>query len=283
MGPERRSGYAPSRLLLDLGILPAPPRLNPRFWPRDFRAGVDPVKLTICPDAQGVALACADAVSVVVGRRAEAVLILPAGNTPRPLLAELVRRHRKGTLDLSQTHIVQLDELVGVPGQDPRSFQAFLKEHLLDPLGRDGSRDHLLDGAAPDPRSEIERHAAELERLGPVDLAVLGLGLNGHVAFNEPGTPESEGARLLSLAAMTQAGLKPVFAPEERPTEGITLGLAQLRAARSIRLLVTGASKASILAQLLGEERSRTLPASLLAPHPDFEVYADRAALPNAD
>ena len=236
------------------------------------------MKLTSCRDAQDVARRCADQLQAVVATDPEAVLILPAGNTPRPLFAELVRRQDEGQLDLRRVHVVQLDELVGVAPADPRSFHAFLRDHLLDPLGRDGSRDHLMRGDAVDPDAEIARHAGALQRLGPVDLSVLGIGLNGHVAFNEPGTRLEDGARRLPLAPATAQTLVDAFAPDERPTEGITLGLAELNASRAVRILATGASKASILERLFQEPPSSDLPASLLGGHADVEVLADEAA-----
>ncbi len=231
-----------------------------------------------CNTPENVASACADDIARILAQRPEAVLILPAGNTPRPLFAELIRRQGSGALDLSRAHIVQLDELVGVPPGDGRSFNAFLRTVLLEPLGRDGSRDHLMRGDAPSAEEEIARHGAVLEGLGPVDLAVLGIGLNGHVAFNEPGTLAGDGARLLQLAPKTIEGLKGEFEPQELPKTGITLGLVELRAAKAIRILATGANKGPILGQLLSASPSSELPAALLAPHADLVIFSDEDA-----
>lgn len=236
------------------------------------------MKLLPCKDAEQVARRCADDVARVIERRPDAILILPAGNTPRPLFGELVRRQQSGSLDLSRAHIVQLDELVGVRPADSRSFHAFLRETLLDPLDRDGSRDHLMRGDAVDPDVEIARHAATLAGLGMPDLVVLGIGLNGHVAFNEPGTTASDGARRLPLAQKTLEGLAKEFAPNELPRDGITLGLRELRTGKSVRILATGAKKAPVIERLFQSEATSALPASLLTDHADLIVLVDEAA-----
>ena len=115
-----------------------------------------------------VARRAADIVGEVVARKPAAVLLLPAGNTPLALYAELLRRQASGTLDLAQAHFFQLDELIGVGVDDERSFHHFLRTELITPLPRDGRHDHLLDGTAPEPAKEIENHAARLNALGPI-------------------------------------------------------------------------------------------------------------------
>lgn len=231
-------------------------------------------------DAPAVALRAADLVAQALAARPESVLLLPAGATPVPLYAELVRRARAGRLDLSRAHLVQLDEILGVAADDPRGFQAFFRRHLVAPLGLE-PRFHALDGLARDPAAEIERHRRTLLRLGPADLVLLGLGSNGHVAFNEPGSALSDGARLVTLDASTRAGLAPHF-PESPPARGLTLGLAEIAAGRALVLLVTGASKAASLARVLQGGPDPACPASLLAGHANLRVLADEQALAGA-
>jgi glucosamine-6-phosphate deaminase len=205
------------------------------------------------------------------------VLLLPAGETPVPLYAELARRRRAGRLDLARAHLFQLDELVGVAPADERSFHHFFERHLAKPLGL-GERLHLLDGSVRDPAAEIARHAGLLRELGGADLVLLGLGRNGHVAFNEPGSRPEDPARAVELCPTTVQGLRAQFAGRSVPAQGITLGLAEIAAARSIAMLVTGRAKAGILAALVSGERSSECPAALLSGHGDFSVLADEAA-----
>jgi glucosamine-6-phosphate deaminase len=228
--------------------------------------------------AQDVARGAAELVRETVERTPEAVLLLPAGATPIPLYEELVRRAGDGSLDLSRAHIFQLDELVGVGPADERGFQCFLRRHLLDRMKRVSGRDHLLDGCSGDPRAEIARHGSELARLGGADLVLLGLGHNGHVAFNEPGSRLEDRARQTQLARPTLNGLAARFAPHEMPALGITLGLAEIHASKKIGILVTGKNKATILRRLTETPPTPDVPASLLIRHGDLVVLADGAA-----
>ena len=191
--------------------------------------------------------------------------------------AELVRRGRSGELDLSRAHLFQLDELLGVGPDDARGFHGFFLEHLVRPLGL-GRRFHALDGRARDPAREIERHAGALAELGPADLVVLGLGQNGHVAFNEPGSGLDDPARVVALGARTLEGLRHQFANDGCPTAGLTLGLREIAAGKRVVMLVTGAAKGEMLKSVLRGEENREHPATLLARHPRFVVLADEAA-----
>jgi glucosamine-6-phosphate deaminase len=244
------------------------------------------------PDAQAVAaraadlvaetLRATDLVAETLRAKPDAVLCLPAGSTPVPLYEELVRRCGAG-LDLGRTRLFQLDELRGVSRDDPRGFNRFLRDALVRPLGLEACF-HGLDGAAPDPAAEIERHRRELAAAGAPDLVLLGLGRNGHVAFNEPGSASADAARVVALGPETLAGLRVHFGPD-CPREGLTLGLHELAAAARIVMLVTGAAKRDVLARLLAGPplaNAAELPAAHLARHPRFVVLADEAAAPHA-
>lgn len=234
------------------------------------------MQLERLPHPQAVAVRAAEIVAETVRAKPAATLVLPAGATPVPLYAELVHRAQGGGFDLSRAHLFQLDEMLGVGPTDRRSFQAFFREHLVRPLGLE-PRFHGLDGTARDPVREIERHRRALAERGPADLVLLGLGRNGHVAFNEPGSQLTDGARVVDLCAVTLETLAQDF-PDECPQRGMTLGLAEIAAGRQLVLLVTGDAKAEMLAQVLRGEPARERPATLLARHPRFLLLADEAA-----
>jgi glucosamine-6-phosphate deaminase len=236
-----------------------------------------PVRLERYSKAEDVARRGADLVAEVVAGKPDAVLALPAGATPVPLYRELERRQEAGTLDLSRAELFQLDELVGVPPDDERSFHAFLERHFARCRGpgREKLRLHLLDGGARDPEGEIARHARLLAELGGADLALLGLGRNGHVAFNEPGSRPADAARVVELCPASTAALG---SRSDGKARAMTLGLAEIAASRRIALLVTGKSKATILCTLLRDAPSSACPASLLAGHRDVRVLADAEA-----
>jgi glucosamine-6-phosphate deaminase len=236
------------------------------------------MRLVTLPTAAAVAAAATDLLAATLARRPDATIILPAGRTPLLLYAEMLRRARIGELPLARCRFVQLDEYVGCGPDDRRSFAALLRRELLDPLGRAAGQDECLDGAAPHPAREIARHARALAAAGGADLAFLGIGRNGHVAFNEPGTLRHDGAREVALAEETRAGAAADFAPAPAPTRGITLGLAEIGAARHIGLLATGAGKRAIVSALLDGVATSERPASLLLDHGDFTLFADAAA-----
>ena len=227
--------------------------------------------------AEEIAVRAAELVCETLGSKPDAALLLPAGATPIPLYAELRRRHAAGEIDLAAARAFQLDELVGVAPSDPRSFHAFLRQHYADPLP-DAAPVHLLTGDAPDPAAEIHRHTATLERQGGADVAVLGIGTNGHIAFNEPGSDADAPARVVTLAEGTRAALRKHFADDALPSRGITLGVREILRARHILLLATGGSKAEVVRDLVRGGATPDLPASLLGEHPDFLVLCDEEA-----
>jgi glucosamine-6-phosphate deaminase len=149
------------------------------------------------------------------------------------------------------------------------------------PLGLDPERVRLPDGQADDPEAEARRYGAELAAAGGIGLQVLGLGLNGHVGFNEPPCPADVGCRCLRLSDSTRLANAAGFGgdPAAVPERAITLGLRDILTARSLLLVVTGAAKATILRRLLEEPPSPELPASWLRLHPEVTVLADHAAL----
>lgn len=236
------------------------------------------MRLERFPGPEDVARRAADIVARTVAARRDARLVLPAGGTPVPTYAELARRCGEGVLDLSGAHLFQLDELAGVAPADARSFHAFLREHLLDRVDRQPERDHLLDGASDDPEGEVARHAAALADVGGADLVLLGLGRNGHVAFNEPGSDADDGARVVELHDATRTALADRFGPDEAPMRGLTLGLREILATREVVLIVTGAGKADVLRDLVEGTDDAALPASCLARHPSLTILADADA-----
>lgn len=239
-------------------------------------------------EADAAAVAAVVAERLLQGCRAGWPLGLATGRTMEPVYAALAARwaglepgERTGLA--AQWCSVNLDEYVGLPAADPRSFRAFMHQHLAQPLGLDPARLLLPDGAAADPQAEASRYGARVAALGGIGLQLLGLGLNGHVGFNEPPCGPDSRCRALDLSAATRAQNAEAFGgdPAAVPAEAITLGLAEILAAERILLVVTGARKAAILQRLLQEPPSQALPASWLQQHPAVSVIADRAAVPS--
>jgi glucosamine-6-phosphate deaminase len=214
-----------------------------------------------------------------------AALALPTGETPRGVYAELVRRHREHGLSFRHATTFGLDEYWPMAPDDPRSFRHFLDEHLLGRVDIEPAQRFHLDGAVAAGRvaHEAARFERALARAGGLDLALLGLGRNGHIAFNEPGAPRDSRTRLVTLDDRTRLDLARAFGGADAvPRQALTMGVATLLAARRVVLVALGAHKAEVVARMLGGPVGPDCPASFLREHPDVLVVLDREAAAGA-
>jgi glucosamine-6-phosphate deaminase len=217
-----------------------------------------------------------------VVHKPRSVLVFPTGATPLGMFRELVTATRNGQLDLSAASFVVLDEYAGIQPGDRRSLAGWLQRELLEPAGIARSQLIGFDPLAADAAAEGARVEAEIARRGGLDLAILGLGPNGHLGFNEPGTAFETRSGLVSLSAASITSNAAYWGSEaDVPRTGFTLGLGTLAAAEQLALIVSGAHKAGILARALADPVSINLPASIIRLHPRSYVLADSAALDN--
>jgi glucosamine-6-phosphate deaminase len=174
-----------------------------------------------------------------------------------------------------------LDAYVGLGPEDAGSFAAEMAAGLGQPLGLSATQLHLPDGRAADPHAEARRYEAALQAAGGVGLQLLGLGMNGHVGFNEPPCGPDSRCRCVALCGSTRQANAAAFGgdPSRVPERAITLGLAEILQAERILLVVTGAAKAPVLHRLLHASPSADLPASWLHHHPSVRLLADAAAM----
>ena len=248
--------------------------------PPPAAAGFD---LQIAADPAGVA-------ELVAGRLLEALASgapvgLATGRTMEPIYAALRRRladwdaGRRARL-LERWCSFNLDEYVGLGPDDPGSFAADMHAALAGPLGLRPGHLQLPDGLAADPAAEARRYGATVADAGGIALQLLGLGANGHVGFNEPPCPADAPCRCLELSAATRRQNAAAFGgdPAAVPARAITLGTAEILAAQTVLLVVTGAAKAEILRRSLQEPPTPEVPASWLQRHPRLQVVVDAAA-----
>ena len=199
---------------------------------------------------------------------------LPTGDTPTPVYAELVAAERRGEVSLARATVVLLDEWVGLPPGDPARCDARLRGELIDRLAAPPAF-VPIDVDGPDDEAAALAHDAAARGL---DLAVLGLGMNGHVGFNEPGSRPDDPTRLVRLAVSSREAATARYGAGSTPTAGITVGLARLLEAGECWLLVTGERKAQVLRRALEQPEGPDCPASYLRRHPRLTVFADEAA-----
>ncbi len=214
------------------------------------------------------------------GRRGP-VFALPTGHTPIPLYRELRRRHREQGLSFREAWCFNLDEYWPIAAQDPHSFHAFMREHFWSAVDLRGERCVIPNGDLP--AGALAEHCAWIEEriraAGGIGLAVLGLGRNGHLGFNEPGSAPDSRTRRVELDAVTRIEAAREFGEGATPPRhGLTLGLGTILEARRVVLAAFGAEKASIVRRLLRSRPDPALPASFLATHPAAEILLDSAA-----
>lgn len=236
----------------------------------------------ILPDAIAVSRKAADLAADLVRRKPSAVLGLAAGATPLAMYGELTRRHRDGEIDLSNVTAFGLDEYLTLGADHPASCAHTLRRHFIEPLGLPPARFHLFDGLFQgDMAAYCTEYEARIAQAGGLDLQILGLGVNGHIGFNEPGCSLQGRTHPVCLRRTTLAtNLRTVFAPlgEQVPTTAVSMGVATILAARRVLMLATGGSKADAVAWALEGPLTAMVPASALQLHPDAIWLLDEAA-----
>ncbi len=201
-----------------------------------------------------------------------------SGDTPAGLYRNLVQQYGQQQFDPSQWRFVGLDEWSGMNGTTEGSCRYYVDQQLFNPLEVEAQHICFFDGTAENLEAECSRVEAFIQAQGGIEVAILGLGLNGHVGMNEPGTSPFLHSHIAALDPETQQVGQKYFKQPQQLSEGITLGLATLLEARHIFLLVSGRRKAEIVKKVIEENPTENIPATLLRDHPDFRLYLDAEA-----
>lgn len=236
------------------------------------------MEIIVVPTAEAACLRAARIVARLVRAKPDAALALPTGSTPRGIYAELVRQHRAEGLSFARVTAFNLDEYVGIPADHPGSFRHALCEALYRHVDLPPARAHAPEGEAADLPAACARYEAAIAAAGGLDLALLGLGTDGHIAFNEPTSSFGSRTRLKTLADETRAANQAAFGAEPVPRHALTVGLATILEARRCLLVAFGAAKASAVARMVEGPLAALVPASALQLHPHATVIVDEAA-----
>ena len=237
------------------------------------------MKVLIHADAARAVDCTAGLIAARLQRQPDAVLGLATGGTMEAVYARLIRAHREDGLSFARTTSFNLDEYVGLAPDHPCSYWHYMRDQLFAHVDMDPSRAHLPRGDAPDPEAEADRYEAAILAAGDIDLQLLGLGLNGHIGFNEPTSSLNSATRIKTLTRSTREANARFFdRPEDVPRYAITMGIGTILRASEVLLLAYGAAKAAVVAQMIEGPVTASCPASALQMHRKVTVVIDRAA-----
>lgn len=206
------------------------------------------------------------------------LLCAASGDSPAGVYKNIVGLADRNEVDISGWSFVGLDEWVGLNGNNEGSCRFYLDQQLFHPLDIPANRISFFDGAAGDLEKECSDVEGFIDRHQGIDVAILGLGMNGHIGMNEPGTSATLRSHVTNLDPMTQTVGQKYFKKEQKLTKGITLGLATLMESKYVIVVVSGEHKAEIVKQMLAAEMSEKLPCTLFRHHPRLRIYLDKPA-----
>ena len=227
----------------------------------------------VIDSAENIAAMAAQQYVELLKRKPNAILGGATGSTPLGLYAELVRLNKAGEISFKDASSFNLDEYVGLDGTHDQSYRYFMDHNLFDHIDIDKARTRVPSGIDT---SDPAAYDKEIAAAGGVDLQLLGIGNNGHIGFNEPGTPFGSLTHIVELTESTREANKRFFASlDEVPTHAVTMGVKTVMQARSIILMAIGPAKAPIMKEMLQGPVTEKVPASVLQLHPDVTVYMD--------
>ncbi len=208
-----------------------------------------------------------------IRNKPDSVLGLATGSSPVGMYNELIRMNKEGTLDFSKITTVNLDEYYGLAPDNDQSYRYFMNDNLFDHINIRKEFTYVPNGLAEDAEAECAAYDKRIEDLGGIDLQVLGMGMNGHVGFNEPDDHFPVGTHLVTLEESTIVANSRFFASkEEVPTQAISMGLKGIMTAKKIVMIVHGKAKEETLMKALYGPVTPYVPASILQLHPDVTV-----------
>jgi glucosamine-6-phosphate deaminase len=234
------------------------------------------MRVIVSPDANSVGRRAAQFVSALLRRKPTCVLGLATGSTPLGLYRELIRLHKDEGLDFSRVVTFNLDEYVGLGPNHPQSYRHFMQENLFDHVNIDPRNTHVPDGRALDFEASCAQYEKLIREEGGVDLQVLGIGVDGHIAFNEPGSSLGSRTRLKSLTPETVRDNARFFGGEsDVPKLAVTMGVGTILESKRCLLLACGPSKAQAIRDTIEGPVTAQVTASALQLHREVIAIVD--------
>ncbi len=235
--------------------------------------------IAIVEDKEELGVVAAQRIAERVLLNPELVLALPTGKTPFSVYRNLVALHQGRKLSFDKVSVFALDEYFELSPNHPQSCAHYMTTYFFEPVDLPRQQRHLPPRYPTNLDESCRDYEAQIDAAGGIDLAILGIGTNGHIGLNEPASPFNSKTRLVSLAKETiQLTRKGFERDEEVPKQGVTMGIKTIMHAKGILLLADGVEKAEIVKDALHGPICEALPASVLQLHPNLTVILDRAA-----
>ena len=237
------------------------------------------MRIVICDNVDAWVQAVADRFQEELSQKPDLITILSTGSTPEPVYDELVKRYQEGKLSLQDMRAYNLDEYVGINPDDPNSYRYYMEHRLFSKVDIAAENCHIPSGSAADPEEECAKYEALLQGEGYADFALLGVGHNGHIGFNEPGTSFDSKTHVVELTQSTIDANKQYFSSEEEmPKKALTMGLSTIVQSKRILVVARGTGKAEIIKQITAGAVSEEVPGTILQRHADVTVMVDQEA-----
>jgi len=215
-----------------------------------------------------------------VNEKSNSVLGLATGSTPEGLYEEIIKEHKAGNVSFKDVASFNLDEYVGLNKDNDQSYHYYMHHLLFNHIDIDSGQVNLPNGDANDLQEECNSYEKAIKQADGIDIQILGIGLNGHIGFNEPGTPFSMQTHVVDLDESTrQANARFFDSIDDVPTQAITMGIDTIMQSKQIILLVSGSQKAEALDKLVNGPVTEDFPASILQKHANVTIIADQVAL----
>lgn len=239
------------------------------------------MKVIITPTTETMSRKSAEIFAEAIRKKPNCILGLATGGTPVNMYKELIKMHKNEGLDFSKVTTFNLDEYLGLDGSHDQSYRYFMNVNLFDHINVKKENTYVLNGVAEDPTLFCSAYEDMIKSLGGIDIQLLGIGGNGHIAFDEPGSPEDSRTRIVDLTKETIAANSDgrFFSnPKDVPTQALSMGIATIMDTKKIVLIANKESKADAIAKTVEGAVSVDVPASFLQKHADSIVITDEAA-----
>lgn len=237
------------------------------------------MNVRVYKDADAIGAAAASLFAAQVIAKPNTVLGLATGSTPIPTYRKMAELYKEGAVDYSAVTTYNLDEYVGLDHDHDQSYYYFMHDNLFKYINIPEEQIHVLSGTAADPAAECAEYDAAIDAAGGIDLQILGIGRNGHIAFNEPADVFPPKTHVVNLTESTIDANKRFFASaDDVPRQALTMGIGSIMKAKSILIIATGADKAEAVKAMIKGDIDPRCPASVLQLHPQVTVMLDEAA-----